>query len=66
MADAVDPALGADRGKTGCDFEMHGLVLEGALHDPSGAEGAVIYAGSKRNAIFMGHEEMHACEDFFE
>ncbi|QYF96790.1 NACHT domain-containing NTPase [Microbacterium sp. PAMC21962] len=49
-------------GESGHEFEQRGLALARALHDPMGAQGAVMYLGKERDGLFVGHDEIHAYE----
>lgn len=52
--------LNADEG--GHAFELRGLHLARALHDPSGTQGALMVLGKERDGVFVSHESINAYE----
>lgn len=48
--------------ESGHEFELRGLALARALHDPSGTQGAIMFGGSERDGVFVGHDAIHAYE----
>lgn len=49
-------------GESGPEFEKRGLALARALHDPMGVQGSVMFRGSERDGLFIGHDDIHAYE----
>jgi hypothetical protein len=52
--------LGTD--ETGVEFELRGLELARALHDPSGVQGALVINGRERDGVFVSHDDINAYE----
>lgn len=48
--------------ETAADFELRGVELARALHDPSGVQGALIINGRERDGVFVSHDDINAYE----
>ncbi|MEU9711965.1 NACHT domain-containing protein [Streptomyces sp. NPDC047967] len=48
--------------ESGHDFEVRGLEISRAIHDPHGLQGAVMHRGKERDALFISEESIHAYE----
>lgn len=48
--------------ESGTDFELRGLNLARALHDPTGTQGAIMHLGKERDGLFIGSETINAYE----
>lgn len=48
--------------ETAFEFERRGVELARALHDPSGAQGAMIINGRERDGVFVSHGDINAYE----
>jgi len=48
--------------ESGPEFEERGLALARALHDPMGAQGAIMFRGKERDGLFASHDSVHAYE----
>lgn len=48
--------------ESGPEFEERGLALARSLHDPTGAQGAIMFRGKERDGLFANHNSVHAYE----
>lgn len=48
--------------ESGPDFELRGLTLARALHDPFGLQGSVMHGGQERDGLFVSSDAIHAYE----
>lgn len=48
--------------ENGPAFELRGLHLARALHDPSGTQGAMMILGRERDGVFVSHDAVNAYE----
>lgn len=44
------------------EFELRGIELARALHDPSGVQGALVVNGRERDGVFVSHDDINAYE----
>ena len=48
--------------ETAVEFELRGVELARALHDPSGVQGALVINGRERDGVFISHDDINAYE----
>lgn len=48
--------------ETADEFELRGVELARALHDPSGVQGSLMINGRERDGVFVSHSDIHAYE----
>jgi hypothetical protein len=48
--------------ENGPEFELRGILLARALHDPLGVQGAVMHKGQERDGLFVNHDSINAYE----
>lgn len=48
--------------ETAVEFELRGIELARALHDPSGVQGALMINGRERDGVFVSHDDINAYE----
>lgn len=48
--------------ETANEFELRGIELARALHDPSGVQGSLMINGRERDGVFVSHSDIHAYE----